>query len=365
VIHARAAVLQDVGGDPQLADVTIRPPVDDEVLVRIDAVGICHTDVSVAARWAAKRLPMVFGHEGAGTVVSAGPRAAAGEGQQVVLTFASCGQCGSCTDGRPAYCDRSTDLNLRGDRRDDDSALRLDGRPVTGGFFGQSSFATHALARPANTVVLNEPLAPELAAPLGCSVQTGVGTVLNALSARRDDALVVFGAGAVGLSVVMGARIAGCHAIVAVDPVADRRALAEELGATATIDPTAGDTTAAIGDVTGGGPTLAVDTTALPAVIATAITVLRSCGTLALVGLGAPNSDLPVGLIMGKGLRVRGVVEGDSNAHTFIPQLAELCRSGELPLDKIVTTFDLESFDQAWDAAKTGRVVKPVLVAGR
>lgn len=365
MIHARAAVLQDVGGDPQLTDVTIRPPVDDEVLVCIDAVGICHTDVSVAGRWAAKRLPVVFGHEGVGTVVSAGPRAAARKGQQVVLTFASCGQCDSCTDGRPAYCDRSTDLNMRGDRRDDDSALRLDGRPVTGGFFGQSSFATHALARPANTVVLTEPLAPELAAPLGCSVQTGVGTVLNALSARPDDALVVFGAGAVGLSVVMGARIAGCHAIVAVDPVAERRALAEELGATATIDPTASDATTAIGDVTGGGPTLAVDTTALPAVIATALTVLRSCGTLALVGLGALNSELPVGLILAKGLRVRGVVEGDSNPHTFIPRLAELCRSGELPVGKLVTTFDLESFDQAWDAAKAGRVVKPVLLAGR
>jgi aryl-alcohol dehydrogenase len=365
VIHARAAVLHDVGADPRLTDVTIRPPVDDEVLVRIDAVGICHTDVSVAARWSPKRLPMVFGHEGAGTVVDAGPRAAAAEGQQVVLTFASCGQCASCTDGRPAYCVRSTDLNLRGDRRDEASALRLDGGPVTGGFFGQSSFATHALARPANTVALTEPLAPELAAPLGCSVQTGVGTVLNALSARRDDALVVFGAGAVGLSVVMGARIAGCRAIVAVDPVADRRSLAEELGATATIDPTAGDVTAAVGDLTGGGPTLAVDTTALPAVIATALTVLRPCGTLALVGLGALNSELPVGLILGKGLRVRGVVEGDSDPHTFIPRLAELCRTGDLPVDKFVTTFDLESFDDAWDAAKAGRVVKPVLLAGR
>jgi aryl-alcohol dehydrogenase len=364
VIDARAAVLHDVGSDPHLTDVTIRPPVDDEVLVRIEAVGICHTDVSVAARWSAKRLPMVFGHEGVGTVVSAGPRAIAGEGQQVVLTFASCGRCASCIDGRSAYCDRSTDLNMRGDRRDEDSALRLDGRPVTGGFFGQSSFATHALAQPANTVVLTEPLAPQLAAPLACSVQTGVGTVFNALSAGADDALVVFGAGAVGLSAVMGAHIAGCRAIVAVDPVPERRALATELGATATVDPTTVDAAAAIGDLTGGGPTLAVDTTALPSVIATALTVLRSCGTLALVGLGALSSELPVGLILGKGLRVRGVVEGDSDPHTFIPRLAELVRSGDLPVDKLVTTFDLTAFDEAWAAAKAGQVIKPVLLTG-
>jgi aryl-alcohol dehydrogenase len=364
VIDARAAVLHEVGGDPQLCDVTIRPPVDDEVLVRIDAVGICHTDVSVAARWPAKRLPMVFGHEGVGTVVAAGPGARAAEGQQVVLTFASCGGCADCAAGRPAYCDRSTDLNMRGDRRDEASALRLDGEPVTGGFFGQSSFATHALSRPANTVVLTTALAPELAAPLACSVQTGVGTVLNALSAGPDDALVVFGAGAVGLSAMMGARIAGCRSIVAVDPVPERLALATELGATATVDPTAVDAAAAIGDLTGGGPNLAVDSTALPSVIATALTVLRSCGTLALVGLGALNAELPVGLILGKGLRVRGVVEGDSDPHTFIPRLAELVRSGDLPVDKLVTTFRLSAFDEAWAAAKAGRVIKPVLLTG-
>ena len=364
MIDARAAVLIEAGSDPRLSDVTIRPPVDDEVLVRIDAVGICHTDVSVAARWSAKRLPMVFGHEGVGTVVAAGPRARAAEGQQVVLTFASCGQCGHCADGRPAYCDRSTDLNMRGDRRDEASALRLDGEPVTGGFFGQSSFATHALSRPANTVILTTALAPELAAPLGCSVQTGVGTVLNALSPTPDGALLVFGAGAVGLSAVMGATIAGCRAIVAVDPVPERLALAAELGATGTVDPTTGDAAAAIADLTGGGPTLAVDSTALPAVIATALTVLRSCGTLALVGLGALNAELPVGLIMGKGLRVRGVVEGDSDPHTFIPRLAELVRSGDLPVDKLVTTFGLSAFDEAWAAAKAGRVIKPVLLTG-
>ena len=364
MIDARAAVLLEAGGDPELADVTIRPPVDDEVLVRIDAVGICHTDVSVAARWPTKRMPMVFGHEGVGTVVAAGPRASAAEGQQVVLTFASCGQCGDCIDGRPAYCDRSTDLNMRGDRRDEASALRLDGEPVTGGFFGQSSFATHALSRPANTVVLTKTLAPELAAPLACSVQTGVGTVLNALSAGPDDALVVFGAGAVGLSAVMGAKIAGCRCVVAVDPVPERLALATELGATATVDPTAVDAVKAIGDLTGGGPNLAVDTTALPAVIATAMTALRSCGTLALVGLGALNAELPVGLILAKGLRVRGVVEGDSDPHTFIPRLAELVDGGELPVGKLVTTFELASFDDAWAAAKAGRVIKPVLLTG-
>jgi aryl-alcohol dehydrogenase len=193
-------------------------------------------------------------------------------------------------------------------------------------------------------------------------VQTGVGTVLGAMSAGADDALAVFGAGAVGISAVMAAGIAGCRAIVVVDPIVERRSLAMELGATAALDPTVDDVAVQLPELTGGGPTLAVDTTALPAVIATALAVLRSCGTLALVGLGALNADLPVGLIMAKGLRVRGVVEGDSDPQVFIPRLAELVRCGELPLEKVVTRFVLDDFGDAWTAAKTGAAVKPVVV---
>jgi aryl-alcohol dehydrogenase len=362
VIDARAAVVLEPGAAPQLTDVQIRPPVGDEVLVRLAAVGICHTDVSVSARWPAARLPMVFGHEGTGTVVEAGPDAKAAVGQRVVLTFASCGECANCSDGVPAYCDHSTGLNLRGDRGDENSALRLHGAPVVGGFFGQSSFATHAIAREANTVVLPESMAPEMAAPLGCSVQTGVGTVLSALALGDADVLVVFGVGAVGLSAVMGGRIAGCRTIVAVDPVPQRRALATRMGATAVIDPADGDVEARLVEVTGGGATAAVDTTALPDVIATALTCLRARGTLALVGLGALSAPLPVGLIMMRGLRVRGVVEGDSDPHVFIPQLAHMWRRGDLPLEELVTTFSFEDFGDAWSSATTGGAVKPVLV---
>ncbi|OLP01992.1 aryl-alcohol dehydrogenase [Mycolicibacterium porcinum] len=357
MLNARAAVVFDAGADPQLTDVQIREPVGDEVLVRIDAVGICHTDVSVAARF--RKLPMVFGHEGAGTVVQAGPEATPRVGDQVVLTFASCGTCGNCRSDAPAYCAQSTDLNMRGNR----DALHLDGAPVGGGFFGQSSFCTYAIAGSRNAVVLPDLLDPALAAPLGCSVQTGVGAVLNVLAPQPADALVVFGAGAVGLSAVMAARIAGCRTIVAVDPIAQRRALATELGATATIDPTGCDAAAAVLELTGGAAS-AVDTTARPEVLAAAVGVLRERGTLALLGLGALTADLPVAAIMGKGLTLRGVVEGDSEPQTFIPRLVELHRRGELPLDKLVSRYPFDDFDRAWVAAKAADVVKPVLITG-
>jgi aryl-alcohol dehydrogenase len=136
------------------------------------------------------------------------------------------------------------------------------------------------------------------------------------------------------------------------------------LGATSVLDPT-DDVIAHLPDLTGGGPTVAVDTTALPAVIATALATLRACGTLALVGLGALHADLPVGLIMAKGLRVRGVVEGDSDPHVFIPRLAELSRRGELPLEKLVTRFAFDDFGAAWSAATTGTAIKPVVTMPR
>ncbi|BBY28812.1 NAD(P)-dependent alcohol dehydrogenase [Mycolicibacterium sediminis] len=365
MIEARAAVLLDEGSQPRLTDVQIRGPIRDEVLVRIDAVGICHTDVSLAARWPAKRMPMTFGHEGAGTVVATGPDSRRRGGEQVVLTFDSCGSCGACASGAPAYCDHATTLNMRGDRGDEASALRLDGHPIRGGFFGQSSFATHALARSANAIPIGESIDPALAAPLGCSVQTGVGTVLNALAAGADDTVVVFGAGGVGLSAVMGARIAGCRAVVAVDPVAERRSLATRLGATTVVDPADGDVAAAVVEATGGGASLAVDTTAVPDVLAGACAALRAGGTLALVGLGALMAPLPVGLIMARGLRVRGVVEGDSDPHAFIPRLADLVRSGDLPVGEVVTRFAFDDFDAAWSAATSGGAVKPVLVMPR
>ena len=160
----------------------------------------------------------------------------------------------------------------------------------------------------------------------------------------------------------MGARLAGCRTVIAVDPVAQRRALAAELGATATVDPSAEDVSARIAELTAGGAHAAVDTTALPDVLAAAVTALRTRGTLAVVGLGAPIAPLPVGVIMGKGLTVRGVVEGDSEPHSFIPRLAAMVRRGELPVERIVTRYDFAEFHDAWASAKTGEAVKPVLV---
>ena len=159
----------------------------------------------------------------------------------------------------------------------------------------------------------------------------------------------------------MGARIAGVRTIVAVDPIEQRRFLATELGATHTVDPVATDAPAAVLELTGGAAAV-IDTAARPDVVGAAVGVLRSRGTLALLGLGAPMAELPVAVIMAKGITVRGVVEGDSNPHEFIPQLADWYLRGDLPLDKLITTFPFDEFEDVWAAAKAATVVKPVLV---
>jgi aryl-alcohol dehydrogenase len=250
---------------------------------------------------------------------------------------------------------------MRGDRADGSGALSSAGGPVIGGFFGQSSFSTYAIATQRNTIPIGDRIDVTVAAPLGCSVQTGVGAVLNALRPVAGDSIAIFGAGAVGLSAVMGARIAGCRTIIAVDPIAERRSLAVDLGATDAIDPTDSAVVEAVVELSGGGVAHAIDTTAIPAVLADAVKSLRARGQLGIVGLGAPMAELPVGLVMGKGLAIRGIVEGDSVPQTFIPELVDLYVRGDLPLEKIITPYDFADFDSAWQAARSGSVVKPVL----
>jgi aryl-alcohol dehydrogenase len=356
----RAAVVEEPGGPFLVDDLEIDDPRGDEILVRITAVGVCHTDLSTRAVWPAERLPMVFGHEGTGVVEAVGDRVTRiAAGDTVVLTFRSCGTCEQCVSGAPAYC-QTPGLNSSGGRSDGSSALSRSGRPVRAGFFGQSSFASYAISYESNTVRIPAGLAPSVAAPLGCGVQTGAGAVLNVLRPRGGDSLAVFGGGGVGLSAVIAAAAVGCRTVV-VDPVASRRRLALELGAVGVVDPTADDAVTAVRDLTGGGARHVVDTTGRPDVLASALDALTHRGQLAVLGIGAPVT-LDTMSLMSKGVTVRGVIEGDSVPHAFIPRLVDLHDRGLLPVERLVTEFPFDKIEDAVAAAHSGEVVKPVLV---
>jgi aryl-alcohol dehydrogenase len=364
-MRIQAALTESAGGSFTIQDVDLQAPRADEILVRITAAGLCHTDLSSRAAWPEQLTPMVFGHEGTGIVEAVGGEVAGlAPGDTVCLSFHSCGACEPCTAGHPAYCTGFRALNSSGGRLDGTTPLSRGGAPVFGGFFGQSSFATYAIAHARNAVRIPADLPAAVAAPLGCSVQTGAGAVLNVLRPAAGSSLVVVGAGGVGLSALMAAVAVGCTPVIAVDPVASRRTLARELGAEATLDPAAiEDIVADIRDRTGGGAHHIVDTTGRPEMINQAVAALRPRGSLALVGLGTRIPLEMVPLLL-KGISVHGVIEGDSDPAEFIPRLVELHRRGLLPVERIVTEFPFGDIEAAVDAMHQGRVVKPVLTFG-
>lgn len=348
-MRAVAALVESAGGPFTLHDVEIEPPRPDEILVRIAAAGICHTDLIMRRGW--PLTPMVFGHEGAGVVEAVGSQVTTvAPGDTVCLSYRSCGDCPQCRGGHPAYCLRNG-LNSRGTRADGTSPLSRGGAVVYGNFFGQSSFATYALAYESNTVKIPADLSPVIAAPLGCGVQTGVGTVLNVLDPGPGSTVLILGAGSVGLSAVMAAVARGCT-VIAVDPVEARRDLAGSFGAAEAL-PELGNRRA----------DYAIDTTGRPEVIDRALRALRRQGTLALVGIGA-EASVDIMTVMTNGLRIRGVIEGDAVPAAFIPQLIELHRRGLLPIEKIITEYPFAEIETAARDAAAGRVVKPVLVLG-
>ena len=239
--------------------------------------------------------------------------------------------------------------------------MRRGDTPVHGSFFGQSSFATHALAYASNTVKVDDGLDLTVAAPLGCGIQTGAGAVLNVLEPAAGSSFVVFGAGGVGLAGLMAAVHLGVETAIAVDPVAGRRELALELGATHALDPRDGDVVAAIHDLTGGGAGTAFDTTGIPAVIDDATRALGRLGTVALVGTGEALATLDIKDLIRSGKSVRGVMEGDADPVRFVPQLIELVQQGRLPIDRMIAGYPFAEINRAVADAKSGATIKPVL----
>jgi aryl-alcohol dehydrogenase len=348
----------------EIAEVDLDEPRADEVLVKLSAAGICHTDLTMKAVWPEAMSPIVLGHEGAGIVEAVGDDVTSVKpGARVLLSYRSCRTCHECSHGHPTYCQNFQTLNAIGSRPDGTTTMQRNGSPVYGSFFGQSSFASHALAYESNLVVVGDDVDLNLAAPLGCGVQTGAGAVLNVLQPANGASVVVFGAGGVGLSAVMAARAAGVGTVISVDPVESRRRVADELGATATIDPIGDvDVVGAIRQITGEGATHALDTTAIGAVINQAIDALAPLGMLALVGVGEPEVTINVQKVIGGGKTIRGVIEGDAVPQEFLPRLLALHADGRLPLEKLIRTYDFDDIEAAVADAASGSTIKPVLV---
>lgn len=360
-MQIKAAVAIKPNTDLEIQTLELDEPNANEVLVKIVSTGFCHTDI-VGRSGATTPLPVVLRHEGAGVVQKVGANVTDVKvGDHVVLSFSYCGHCYNCTHNHQGLCENFNQLNFEGKTYDDTHRLHLDdGTPVSV-FFGQSSFSTYVTANVHNIVKVDQDVDLNLLGPLGCGMQTGAGTVLNYIKPAPEDAIAVFGVGAVGLAAIMAAKIAGIKHIIAINRNGNHLDLAKELGATETINNTAKDPVKAIKEIVPRGVTYAIDTTGNTGVIKSAIDSLATAGECVLLGVGG---DITLNLmddILSESKKISGVVEGDSNPQEFIPQLVKYYKQGKFPLDKLVKYYDFADINQIIADSTNGKVIKPII----
>lgn len=366
--HFTAAVVRQSGGPFALESISIAEPRDNEVIVKIVATGMCHTDMVVRDQIFPVPLPIVLGHEGSGVVERIGKDVTkVAVGDHVVMSFLPCGACRACLEGAPASCENFNAYNFAGARPDGSHALcDKDGAALSDRFFGQSSFAAYALAHEKNLVKVSKEAPLEILGPLGCGIQTGAGAVLNALKVGAGDSFAAFGGGAVGLSAVMAARVAGATTIIAIDIVDSRLELAKQLGATHVINSKNDDALQKIREITGKGVDFALDSTGVTGVIRQAVLALRPRGTCGVVGASKPGANVELDILdfMQNCKRLRGIVEGDAVAEEFIPRLIELYLQGRFPFDKLIKLYPFEKINEAAEDSEKGITLKPIIKIG-
>jgi aryl-alcohol dehydrogenase len=340
-------------------------PRPDEVRVRIVASGMCHTDLHGRDGYFSKMpYPAVFGHEGAGVVDTVGAAVSkVVPGDHVIMSFPWCGSCANCVRHMQSHCLHSSTLKMSGTRPDGSTLISKGGTPVYSAFFQQSSFATHAIAHERFVVKIRRDAPLDQIGPFACSIQTGAGAVLNAMQTQPGDSFVVFGVGGVGLSGLMAAKLSGCDPIIAVDVHEHRLALAQELGATHTINhASCDDVVGEVRKITKEGARFSLETSAVPAVFREAVEVLMPLGTCVLLGSARRGVEASFEMpFLQDGRTVRGVIQGWSQPETLLPRLVDLMMAGRLPVERMMTFYDLADINRAAADAAAGKTIKPVL----
>ncbi len=364
----RAAVLEQAGAPLVVRDdVEVEDPKAGEVAVRVKHCGVCHSDVSIADGAFPSALPVVLGHEAAGVVEAVGPGVTTLQvGDHVVLTpCPPCGSCAWCIRGEWSLC-VSSDSMMTSAHPDGGTRLSRNGEVVYRGV-GVAAFAETVIIQANGAVKIPDDVALDVACVVGCAVQTGVGAVLNTAGVMEGDTVLVMGAGGIGLSVVQGARLAGAGRIIVSDPNAERRAMAQQLGATHAIDPTVDDLLTAVLDLSPGGigADWAFDAVGRSALIAAGIDATRKGGTTVMVGV-PPIDDpftypLPAVLAIGE-KKLVGSLLGSCNSLRDIPRLISLAQAGLLDLSSLITARrPLDEINTAFDDIRSTTGIRTVI----
>jgi aryl-alcohol dehydrogenase len=361
-MRIKAAILRAAGQPFVIDEIDLDEPRANEVVVRVVSSGICHTDLATRDGDYKVPMPCVLGHEGAGIVEQVGSNCTTVQpGDHVVIGFNTCGKCPACLLRTP-YCEDVMRIRLGLDRPDGSPTMRKGQDAVHGNFFGQSSFATHALCEEASLVGVRRDVPLDVLGPFACSVETGAGAIFTSLRCAPGSSLAVFGAGAVGMCAVMAARVAGCTTIIAVDMKDNRLRVAQELGATHIINAAVTDPVQEIQRITKGGVNYSFESTGVTKVIRQAVDALRPLGVCGMVGQVPPGEEVsldPWTILLGRTLR--GIIQGDAIPQILIPQIVELYLQGRFPIDRLIKYYSLEKINKAAADSEQGAVIKAVL----
>lgn len=347
-------------------EVELRGPDPGEVLVEIAGAGLCHSDLSVIDGSRPRVMPMVLGHEASGIVREVGPGVHdLAVGDHVVFSFVpACGHCLPCATGRPALCENGARANVAGTLLDGSRHFRNAAGQELNHHLGVSAFARFTVAAQESLVKIDPSVPLEVAALFGCAVMTGVGAVVNTARVEPGAGVAVFGLGGVGLSAVLGARAAGAYPIVAVDLLDAKLALAQELGATHTVNAAREDPVQAVRDLTAGGAAYAFESVGNERVLVQAYQATRRGGTTVTIGLPHPARQfaVPAVSLVAEERTVKGSYMGSAVPRRDIPRFIALYQAGLLPVERLLTrTIALEEVNPAFDALARGEAVRQVI----
>ena len=356
----KAAVLYETNTPLVVDDVELEGPKQGEVLVKVAAAGVCHSDLSfIEGKWRI-HLPIVMGHEGAGIVEETGEGVTSMKpGDHVIFSWVgSCGVCRNCSRGKPYLCSNTPLATMR-----DGTTRFKKGDQTLYHQTGVSSFSEYTVMDQISLVKIRNDMPLDRAALISCGVLTGVSAVVNAAKVDLGSSVAVFGCGGVGLNVIQGARLVGATKIIAIDKLDNKLAMAKEFGATHSINATTEDPVARIKEITRSGVDYAFEVIGVPEVVAQAFDATDATGTTVMVGmppLRAPLTIDTLGLFLGKTLK--GAYFGSSHFRTEMPALVELYMEGRLKLDELISrTYPLEKINDAFDALRNGEVARSII----
>lgn len=365
-MKTRAAVVREVD-KLTIEEIELDPPKAGEVLVRVQAAGVCHSDLHTYQGELRATPPLVLGHEGAGIVEEVGDGVTKVKpGDRILVNWLpACGACPTCLDGRPNLCERLADTTFQGRLPDGTSRLETSDGVQLKHFLSAATMSEHIVINDASAIPMPEDVPLEVAAVIGCAVATGVGAVINTAHVPAGSSTAIIGCGGVGLSAIQGCRLAGCHPIIAVDVMDSKLAFARQMGATETVNARETEVVPALRELTRNGPGYVFDSVGSTTTLPQALQAVRPGGTAVIIGLHAARIDVPIppAVLVLQNKRLLGSFAGSIRPQLDLPKLVELYRAGRLQLDDLITKrYRLEELPQAFDDMEAGNIARGVIV---